>query len=195
MLYYIVSKNNGGFMIKLFEDNMVNLNELFDDINAEHFEGKISKIPCHWNKRMTTTAGRVFYKMNPFKGAHNPTHIELSYKLFKNNNMDLKKITRTMQHEMTHAYLIEHFGERGHTKRFQSIMTRITGENINHRCHSYNTMGIKKRQEKTWKYVCACGQTVGYRARKPKSGATYRAKCCKGVVTFHNIGYDGGYDI
>jgi len=183
-------------MIKLFEEEMVDLNKLFDDINREHFDGKISKIPCHWNKRMTTTAGRIFFKRTPFTGrAHNPTHIELSYKLFKNNNMDLSKITRTMQHEMTHAYLIEYFSERGHSPNFQGIMTRITGESINHRCHSYDTVGIKKTQKRKWKYTCPCGQTVGYRARKPKAGATYSANCCKGVVKFEDLGYDGGYDI
>ena len=185
-------------MIKLFDENenLPNLNELFDKINQEHFDGKISKIPCVWNKRMTTTAGRIFYKRNPFTGKpQNPNKIELSFKLFKNNDMDISKITRTMQHEMTHAYLIEHFGEDGHTSNFQSIMTRITGEDKNHRCHSYDVTGIQRKQSKNWKYVCPCGQTVGYRARKPKAGATYRSRCCGGIVTFQNIGFDGGYDI
>ena len=191
-------KNEGVKMIKLFDedDNLLNLNKLFDEINSEHFEGRITKIPCVWNKRMTTTAGRIFYKTNPFtRKATSPTKIELSFKLFKNNGMDVDKITRTMQHEMTHAFLIEHFSEPGHTSNFQMIMTRITGEIKNHRCHSYDVTGIKKTQERKWKYTCSCGETVGYRARKPKAGAVYRARCCNGKVTFQNIGFDGGYDI
>ena len=185
-------------MIKLFDerDSKPDINKLFDEINSKYFDSKISKIPCHWNDKMTTTAGRVFYRRNTFsKKAERPNRIELSCKLFENNNMDINKITRTMQHEMTHAYLIEHFGEDGHTENFQMLMTRITGENINHRCHSYDVSGIKKRQARTWKYVCPCGQTVGYRARKPKGGATYRSKCCGGKVTFQNLGFDGDYDL
>ena len=197
MIHYSIT-TDGGYMIKLFDENdsLPNLNEMFDEINQKHFDGKISKIDCSWNKRMTTTAGRVFFKINPFtKKAYCPTKIELSLKLFKNNNMDMKKILRTMQHEMTHAYLIEHFNERGHTSNFQRLMTMITGENVNHRCHSYDTEGIKKRQSRKWKYSCPCGETVGYRARKPKAGAVYRARCCKGAVKFELLDFDGGYDI
>ncbi len=183
-------------MIKLFDEKTIDLNKLFDEINLEHFDGKVSKIPCHWNKRMTTTAGRVSFKVSPFSGkAHSPTHIELSYKLFSNNNMDLSKVTRTMQHEITHAYLVEHFNERGHTKTFQSIMTRITGEIKNHRCHSYDTEGLRKSQSRKIKYTCSCGDTVGYRARMPKKNSVYTARCCGGRVTFEKIDFDGGYDI
>ena len=55
-----------------------------------------------------------------------PTKIELSYKLFENNNWDMEKIY-TMAHEMTHAYLLQEYNESGHTQNFQDIMTRITG--------------------------------------------------------------------
>ena len=179
-------------MIKLFEEpSNPNLNVLFDKINEEHFDGNISKIPCEWNTRMRTTAGRIQYKRSVTKYSLainfnnpclTPTIISLSLPLFRNNNMDMNKITRTMQHEMTHAFLLEHHNEPGHTARFQSIMTRITGENINHRCHSYDVDGL--RNKRTVHYVCECGETSGYRSRMPKKGARYTARCCGGRVSF-----------
>tara|TARA_B100000579_G_scaffold437987_1_gene470563 strand:+ start:9292 stop:9849 length:558 start_codon:yes stop_codon:yes gene_type:complete len=185
-------------MIKLFEENSnPDLNLLFDNINEKHFYGKISKIPCEWNTRMRTTAGKILYKRNVSSKFNRvarmsfavdcltPTIIHLSLPLFKNNDMDIKKITRTMQHEMTHAFLLEHHNESGHSARFQSIMTRITGENINHRCHSYDVEGL--RNKKNVFYICACGETSGYRSRMPKRGATYTARCCKGRVTFSKV--------
>ena len=163
-------------MIKLFENNEnPNLNEMFQKINEEHFNGEITAIPCSWNTRMRTTAGKIHYKRKTLHGftptfnprvSLTPTVIHLSLPLFKNNNMDIEKITRTMQHEMTHAYLLENYSEPGHTARFQSIMTRITGENINHRCHSYDVTGLRNKQNV--RYMCECGQTVGYRSRMPK---------------------------
>ena len=41
--------------IKLF-DNEINLEEIFDKINSEHFNCKINKIPCVWNKRLRVCA-------------------------------------------------------------------------------------------------------------------------------------------
>jgi len=185
-------------MIKLFEENNnPDLNLLFDNINEEHFEGKITKIPCQWNTRMRTTAGKIHYKRNLSNRFNRssrmtyvvdrltPTVIHMSLPLFKNNDMDMKKITRTMQHEMTHAFLLEYYNEAGHTARFQSIMTRITGENINHRCHSYDVEGLRNKRKVF--YICECGETSGYRSRMPQRGATYTARCCKGKVTFSRI--------
>ena len=115
--------------------------------------------------------------------------IELSKALFENENMDIDKITNTMIHEMTHAYLIEHFNEKGHTSRFHMIMTRITGKNINHRCHNYNVMGLKNKAGVS--FSCPCGKADGFRSRMPKAGVVYRAKCCKGIVTFKKLKNNG----
>ena len=182
--------------IKLFEDeNEVNLDEMFDEINSKHFNGRINKIPCIWNIRLRTCAGKCYYRSRVEResfgnGYHTfytytPTKIELSKKLFENNNMDIEKITRTLAHEMTHAYLAQVHNEVGHTDRFQQIMTRITGENINHRCHSYDVTGL--RNKRSVHYICECGETEGYRTRMPKAGSRYTARCCKGSVTFSRV--------
>ena len=101
---------------KLFDDeNTVDLNRLFDDINKEHFNNKITKIPCVWNIRLRICAGKCHYtrRRNPstLSMEMTPTKIELSKKLFENNNMDIDKITNTMIHEMVHAYLLEHYNQ------------------------------------------------------------------------------------
>ena len=56
------------------------------------------------------------------------------------------KIYTTMAHEMTHAYLLQEYNESGHTENFQNIMTRITGIEKNHRCHSYNVEGLRNKR-------------------------------------------------
>jgi len=184
--------------VSLFDNEEVNLNELFDELNEKHFKGIINKIECVWNTKLRVCAGKCFYKVEVIRkeGLHlfgrdcsykeyTPTKIELSKKLFENNDMDINKITRTLIHEMTHAYLLQEYNEPGHTQRFQDTMTRITGENINHRCHSYNVKGL--RNKRSVAYWCPCGLTDGFRSRMPKANAVYTAKCCGGRVSFKKI--------
>mgnify|MGYP003132378172 FL=1 len=172
--------------IKLFEDdNNINLEELFNQINDKHFNGKITKIPTVWNKRLRVCAGKCFYRVKRNHNGHKeytPTKIEMSYKLFENNNWDMDKIKTTLAHEMTHAFLAEHHNEVGHTDHFQRIMTMITGENKNHRCHQYNVDGL--RNKRNIHYTCDCGLTYGRRARMPKRGLFYRSTCCGSKITF-----------
>ena len=181
--------------IKLF-DNEINLEEIFDKINSEHFNCKINKIPCVWNKRLRVCAGKCFYtkKINKISLDYfkvqsmyelTPTKIELSYKLFENNNWDMEKIYTTMAHEMTHAYLLQEYNESGHTQNFQDIMTRITGIDKNHRCHSYNVDGLRNKRKAY--FICECGQTEGYRMRMPNKGQSYTARCCGGKVYFSKV--------
>ncbi len=133
----------------------IDLSELFDEINAVHFDGKITKIPVHWNTRLRTTAGRckaaVAEMMKIAEDGssisegycHIPIEIDLNKRLFEYNGYDRAMIYKTLAHEMTHAYLIEHYNEKGHTARFHDIMTKITGIRKNHRCHDYDVPGSK----------------------------------------------------
>ena len=68
---------------------------------------------------------------------------------------------------------------------FQQIMTRITGEHINHRCHNYDVDGL--RNKRRVHFVCECGETEGYRVKMPKAGLRYTARCCGKRVTFTKI--------
>mgnify|MGYP002843656882 CR=1 FL=1 len=169
---------------------------MFIELNDKHFNGEIPDLPVVWNTRMTTTAGYCRYKRsglaetleNVIRGGRQtlePTKIDLSDKLFRHLDYDLAKIERTLIHEMVHAYLVHKYNEKGHTNRFQSMMTRITGEYKNHRCHNYDTTGLRRKQEKNvlWKCQGPCG-AEGRKARMPKRNRTYCCRTCGGRVRF-----------
>ena len=174
----------------LIRPNIVNM---FHELNAKHFNNEIPTIPVVWNTRMTTTAGRCHLewdkdaKRDPFYGRSiKPTKIDLSDKLFRNNDYDEEKIRRTMIHEMVHAYLAHKFNDRGHSYAFHNMMDDITGEYKNHRCHNYNVKGLKRQNEKKIKCVCTrCGYEYR-KARMPKYAAysTYTHRYCGGAIEF-----------
>ena len=169
---------------------------MFVRLNDEHFDGEIPDLPVVWNTRMTTTAGYCRYKRsglaetfaNATRGGRQtlePYQIDLSAKLFEHLDYDLAKIERTLIHEMVHAYLVHKHNEKGHTARFQRMMTDITGEYKNHRCHSYDTTGLRRKQEKNvlWQCQGSCG-AEGRKARMPKRNRLYSCRTCGGRVRF-----------
>jgi predicted RNA-binding Zn-ribbon protein involved in translation (DUF1610 family) len=143
---------------------------------------------------MTTTAGYCRYRR--FTPSHpdgawaarnhiEPYKIDLSDKLFRHLDYDLAKIENTLIHEMVHAYLVHKYNEKGHTRRFQQMMTNITGEYKNHRCHNYDTVGIRKRQEKKVKWTCSRCGFEGWKTRMPRnSSRVYKHNGCGGTVEF-----------
>jgi len=168
-----------------------NIKAMFIRLNDEHFDGQIPDIPVVWNTRMTTTAGYCRYKNEGMISMRvsiiEPYKIDLSDKLFRNEGYDLAKIERTLIHEMVHAYLVHKYNEKGHTPRFQRMMTRITGEYKNHRCHNYNTAGLRRKQAKNVLWSCqGCG-VEGRKARMPKAGRIYTCRSCGSRVTFTRV--------
>ena len=163
-----------------------NIKQMFTRLNSEHFNDEIPDIPVVWNTRMTTTAGYCRYKKarSDWAVSLTPTKIDLSKKLFRNENYDLEKIERTLIHEMVHAFLIHKYNEKGHTARFQRMMTDITGEYKNHRCHNYNTTGLRRKQERNISVVCPSCGVIGSRARMPKRGLRYSCRTCRSPVSF-----------
>ncbi len=172
---------------------------MFVRLNDEHFNGEIPDIPVLWNTRMTTTAGYCRYRRSGLaetlayavRGGGQtlePYQIDLSVKLFRNLDYDLAKIERTLTHEMVHAYLVHKYNEKGHTRRFQQMMTNITGEYKNHRCHNYDTTGLRRTQAKNVHWQCQgpCG-AEGQKARMPKAGRIYTCRTCRGRVKFTDL--------
>tara|TARA_R110000824_G_scaffold54925_5_gene151485 strand:+ start:449 stop:991 length:543 start_codon:yes stop_codon:yes gene_type:complete len=167
-----------------------NIKEMFVELNEQHFNGEIPDIPVVWNTRMTTTAGYCRYRRSA--GQLRPMKIDLSEKLFRNMDFDLSKVKRTLVHEMVHAYLCHKFNEKGHTPRFQRMMTNITGEHKNHRCHNYDVAGLQKKQAKKIHCECnRCGFTY-QKVRMPKhAGYTdYTHRGCGGVISFTRMECD-----
>jgi predicted SprT family Zn-dependent metalloprotease len=167
---------------------------MFVRLNNEHFSDEIPDLPVVWNTRMTTTAGYCRYRR--FTPSHpegswaarnriEPYKIDLSDQLFRKMDYDVDKIERTLIHEMVHAYLIHKYNEKGHTARFQRLMRNITGEYKNHRCHNYDTTGLRRKQAKNvvWQCQGSCGAS-GRKVRMPKRGRTYVCRTCGGRVRF-----------
>ena len=171
--------------------NRPNIKAMFHRLNNEHFNGEIPDIPVVWNARMTTTAGYCRYERSRVlalmgnRQELTVTKIDLSVQLFRNENFDLAKIERTLTHEMVHAYLVHKYNEKGHSRRFQQMMTNITGEYKNHRCHNYDTSGLRRTQAKNiiWRCQGPCG-AEGRKARMPKAGRIYTCRTCNGRVRF-----------
>ena len=160
---------------------------MFSELNAKHFDGEIPSIPVVWNTRMTTTAGCC--RLQRRGKELTPTKLELSEKLFLNLDFDINKVERTLIHEMVHAFLIHKYNEKGHTARFQRMMTEITGEHKNHRRHGHDVAGLRRTQAKKVKAECQlCGVTY-YKARMPKHAAysTYQHVGCGGEIRFSRI--------
>lgn len=177
------------------------IKKMFVELNKMHFNGEIPDIPVVWNGRMTTTAGYCRYRRSSMvetfnRGGQNltPIKIDLSDKLFRTLDYDLAKVKRTLIHEMVHAYLCHKFNEKGHTPRFQRMMTDITGEHKNHRCHNYDTTGLKRKQVKKVQAECGrCGVTY-QKARMPKHAgySSYTHRGCGGTITFSRIEQSDG---
>ena len=66
--------------IKLFNDE-INLEEIFDKINSEHFNCKINKIPCIWNKKLRVCAGKCFYTKKRNKASLDYFRVQSMYEL------------------------------------------------------------------------------------------------------------------
>jgi predicted SprT family Zn-dependent metalloprotease len=169
--------------VKIFESRP-DISDMFFSLNEKHFNNEVPDIPVVWNTRMTTTAGYCRYrKTSQYPGLNiydfDPTKIDLSDRLFKSLGYDIQKIERTLIHEMVHAYLIHKYNEKGHTARFQRMMTDITGERKNHRCHNYDVSEV--RREARYTLIChRCGHEHGM-SRKPKY-SSYKHRGCGGKM-------------
>lgn len=153
---------------------------MFDRLNDEHFNGEIPDIPVVWNNRLRTTAGRCHYKRVGL--GIEPKKIEMANRLFEANDWDMEKVERTLIHEMVHAYLAHKYNVRGHNWQFQQMMTDITGERKNHRCHNYDTSSLRESRD-VEAYCPKCDRVVGHRARMPRT-TMYTHRGCGNILVF-----------
>ena len=174
--------------MKIF-DNRPDIKSMFHRLNKEHFGGEIpgysgrlewSNDYHGWILSVSTNDPNASRRHSLCEGPNRALKIDLSDKLFKSLGYDLQKIERTLIHEMVHAYLVHKYDEKGHTARFQRMMTQITGENINHRCHNYDISEV--RREARYTLIChRCGHEHGM-SRKPKH-PYYKHRKCGGKMT------------
>jgi predicted SprT family Zn-dependent metalloprotease len=156
---------------------MMNLNEAFDRLNKEKFNGEIKKIPVEWNGRLTISAGHCKFNRN-----NAPIKIAISKTIFSSLGYPKEEIEATLVHEMCHAWLLEKQNYAGHGLPFQRKMREITGENKDFTYHS-----LDLSQSANVKMVCgACGME-GYRGKMPRRGRVLYHKGCGGLLTFTRV--------
>ena len=136
------------------------LENLFQQLNQEHFGGALPLPRLLWNSRLRSSAGRFSpAKKNPL--------IEVASYLQELPEAQ-KHIRDTLLHEMVHYYLWHKERPYGHTPEFHRILKRVGASR-------YNTVP-KTTGIKYW-YECRhCQKKVPARR---KLGAVACLECCK----------------
>ena len=122
--------------IKIFEDEneeTPELKELFDKINKESFQNSVKDIPVEWYSEDNYDAGRCKYDRESLV----PTSIGLNHNMFSLLDYNKDKIKYALQHEMTHAFLLQEKGLKGHPPVFNQIMNLVTGIEMDHTKHDF----------------------------------------------------------
>ena len=161
--------------IKIFEDEnqeVPNLNEMFDEINNESFKGALNKIPAEWYSKDNYDAGYCQYDRDTLI----PKTIKLNHNLFTLLDYNKDKIKYAMQHEMVHAFLLQEKGLKGHPPVFNQIMNLITGIEMDHTKHDF----MKETNVKIFThYVLNCNTcgNIGEYTRIPMLTPSSRIVC------------------
>lgn len=93
------------------------LNQLYDQLNTQFFDGKLPKIPCVWNGRLTRSLGRTKYKRKSASSKWKVFLIDIQ------TGLTPQHLHKTMVHEMCHVWSIHFFQSTGHSKIFWKKMT------------------------------------------------------------------------
>ena len=93
------------------------LNQMYDDLNMEFFDGELPKVTCVWNRRLTRSLGRTKYKRKNKLSKWKVSMIDIQFGLTE------KHLHKTMVHEMCHVWAIHFFQDTGHSTNFWKKMS------------------------------------------------------------------------
>lgn len=145
---------------------MMDLEQIFRELNEQHFGGRLAPPKLSWNERLSSTAGRF----SP--GSRHPLRprtplIEVASYL-REIEEGAMHVTDTLLHEMIHYQLWAEGKPYGHTEEFHAIMRRVGAKR-------YNPVP-KTRPYKHW-YECPhCRKRVPARR---KIGNSACMQCCR----------------
>ena len=163
-----------------------NLKVLFGEFNKTYFDNEIPEIPVVWNNKLRVTAGLCHIKWEcRKKKVGRPTKISLANKLFAENDWNIEQVKNTLLHEMVHAYLVHKYNNSSHDRNFQNMMSKITGQNKNHRCHTYDVSSLRNKQDV--EISCPVHGTVGHQSRIPRKGVAYVHRNCGEVLVYSKV--------
>ena len=136
------------------------LEQLFDDINQQHFGGRLLRPVLSWNSRLRSAAGRfIAFRWRP--------EIQLARYLLNEAESE-KHLRDTMGHEMIHYWLWRTGRPFGHTAEFKLKM-RAMGVS------RYNQVPIKREP----KFVYECPECLLEYPRFRRARLIACGGCCK----------------
>lgn len=145
-----------------FKDDL--LIQIFDEINAQHFDGFLDRPTLQWNAKFRTSAGRFF------PGNRNgdvEARIEIAAYLLDVENSTVH-IRDTLAHEMIHFWLWVRRKPYGHTDAFKEKMQAMGASRYN---------SVARLQP--YKYVYVCENCRKEFKTRRKIGVLACLSCCK----------------
>ena len=160
---------------------IVDLLEIFKQLNEKHFDGFLDPPVLRWNGRLRSASGRFFpgsrqkgvgqkgilKKLLGQAASTRPPIIEVASYLLEENESELH-IRETLAHEMIHYWLWVRARPHGHTEEFYSKMTEMGARRYN---------PVPRRLPP--KYLYACGHCSAEFKTRRKLGKLACAKCCR----------------
>ncbi len=131
---------------------------LFAQLNAAHFDGALPGYRIEYNRRLRTVTGRVSYR---------PPRIELSTLLLAPHPGHIRS---TLLHEMVHIFLHVNRLPSGHGAHFKRKMREVGLTSI------YHEVPIRPRRS-THRYVLECPRCRIALLRKRRPG--WRVSCAR----------------
>jgi predicted SprT family Zn-dependent metalloprotease len=146
--------------------NILDLKQIFGDLNLRFFEGFLDEPQLLWNSKLRSSAGRFVPGSRRFLKPE-PPKIEVASYLLKETDAFLL-IQDTLAHEMIHYWLWVRKRPYGHTSEFYEKM-KVLG------CSRYNS--VPKLRPIRYFYECANCRKSFPAKKLLKSLAC--AECCK----------------
>jgi predicted SprT family Zn-dependent metalloprotease len=152
------------------------LQNIFDELNQQHFDGFLDPLPLSWNSRLRSSAGRFIPGSRKWFLDY-PPKIEIANYLQTEPNA-LELIRDTLGHELIHYWLWVRRRPYGHTDEFYAKMRQMGVSRYN---------SVPRTRPYKWLYECHhCLEK--FPARRRLARALACAKCCKKHA-------EGRYDI
>lgn len=103
------------------------LQELYDELNLEHFRGELPDIPVIWNPGLRRALGKAYYtsagkgKKRGTRKDCNPVKIEIQ----RGREWTPRFLRKVLIHEMCHCWAYKYHGEVGHGPQFWKKMRKL----------------------------------------------------------------------
>lgn len=145
--------------------SLAHLVQVFDRVNAQHFDGFLDRPQLRWNTRLRTSAGRFRPGIRKYIELRPPL-IEIATYLLEEAEAEAL-VLDTIAHEMIHYWLWVRRRPCGHTPEFMAKMRQMG-------VSRYNT--VPRRRPYKYVYRCpAC--TRDFKTRRKLGSLACRA-CC-----------------